>query len=279
MPKAPGPSPRSALPRRDPTAAPTLGESAKVAVWGLAFWSAAQFAVVVFARNATAAVAVQAALAEWGAGRMTIAWSDPLAPVPTWQQIAGRAGRGAALGGGAACVLVAVALATHAAQVAERSLAPGLLAIGLIVSLLAAARDELLLRGVVLRTTRGLLPWWASLLACGASAAAARYGLEGALGMGVVVEALRGLALGALWLGDRGAWMAVGANAAWTWTLGSVVGGGLLDVRFTGGAGQPGDASPVALGVATVAAIAAAVWGARRQAGPATDVASGPPAH
>ena len=45
-----------------------------------------QFAATVFARNATATVAVQAALAEWGAGRMAIAWSDPLAPIPSWQR-------------------------------------------------------------------------------------------------------------------------------------------------------------------------------------------------
>ena len=254
----------SALPSRDPTAAPTLKDAAKVAGWGLVFWGAVQFAAIVFARNATAAVAVQAALAEWGAGRLAIAWSDPLAPIPSWQQIARRVGRGAALGGGVACLVVATALVTHVAAVAERSLGVGLLSIGLVVSLLTAARDELLLRGVVLRTTRGLLPWWASLVACGAAAAAARYGLEGVVGVGLLVEALRGFALGGLWLGDRGAWLAVGANAAWTWVIGSVVRGGLVDVRFVG----EGDASPAALVVVAAAAVAAGLWGmraARRQ--------------
>jgi hypothetical protein len=250
----------SALPSRDPTAAPTLKDAAKVAGWGLVFWGGAQFAATVFERNATAAVAVQAGLAEWGAGRLGIAWSDPLAPIPTWQQIARRAGLGAALGGGVACLVVVSALATRSAEIAERSLGPGLLAIGLVVSLLTAARDELLLRGIVLRATRGLLPWWVSLLACGAGAAAARFGLEGVLGVGLLVEALRGVALGSLWLADRGAWMAVGANAAWSWTLGAIVRGGLVDVRFA----VEGDASPAALVVAAAAAIGAVLWARRR---------------
>ena len=67
-----------------------------------------------------------------------------------------------------------------------------------------------------------------------------------------LVEARRGVALGGLWLVDRGAWMAVGASAAWSWTLGALVRGGLVDVRFA----APGDASPAALIVAAAAAAA-----------------------
>jgi hypothetical protein len=261
MPDPPHARRPSALPSRDPTAAPTLKDAAKVAGWGLLFWGAVQFAATVFERNATAAVAVPAGLAEWGAGRLAIAWSDPLAPMPTWQQVGRRAGLGAALGGGVAALIVVSALATRSAEIAEHSFGPGLLTIGLVVSLLTAARDELLLRGVVLRATRGLLPWWASLLACGTAAAAARFGLEGVLGLGLLVEALKGVALGSLWLIDRGAWMAVGASAAWSWVLGSIVNGGLVDVRFA----VQGDASPAALVVAAAAALggAAMLWSRR----------------
>ena len=250
----------SALPTREPTAAPTLPDAAKVAGWGMVFWAATQLAANVFARNATAAVAVQAALAEWGAGRMAISWSDPLAPMPTWQQIARRAGKGAALGVGVAVLAVGAALAGGAAVVAERTFGVGLLGIGLLVALLSAVRDELLVRGVVLRATRGLLPWWASLLACGACAAAARFGLEGTLGLGLAIEGLRGVALGALWVRDRGAWMAIAANAGWTWTLGSLAHGGLLDVRFVG----QGEANVPAALVVAAAAIAAVLWARRR---------------
>jgi hypothetical protein len=245
---------------REPTAAPTLEGAARVAGWGMVFWAGTQIAATVFSRNATATVAVQAALAEWGAGWMAISWSDPLAPIPGWPEIRRRTGTGLALGIGAAGLGVGVALATGAAVVAERSFGGGLLAIGLLVAVLSAVRDELLLRGVALKVTRGLVPWWASLLACGACAAAARYGLDGTLGLGLAIEGLRGVALGALWVRDRGAWMAIAANTGWLWMVSSVAHGGLVDVRFVG---QSESSVPLAL-VATSAAIAAVLWARRR---------------
>lgn len=209
-----------------------MRDAAKVVGWGLVFWAGVQLAAAVFSRNATAAVAVQAALAEWGAGRIAIAWSDPGAPAPSWNAIGARAGRGAAIGVLAAALVVGVALLAHRASLASSPPSVGLLAVGLVVALLGAVRDELLLRGVVLRATHGLLPTWAALLVCGGAAAAARFGVEGALGLVLAGEAIKGVVLGAIWVKDRGAWMAVAANTAWTWTIGSVVGGGLLDVRF-----------------------------------------------
>lgn len=209
-----------------------MRDAAKVVGWGLVFWAGVQLAAAIFSRNATAAVAVQAALAEWGAGLVAITWSDPGAPLPSWSAIGARAGRGAAIGFVAAALVVGVALVARAATLASSPPSVGLLAVGLIVAVLAAVRDELLLRGVVLRATRGALPAWGALLVCGAAAAAARFGVEGALGLVLAGEAIKGAVLGALWLKDRGAWMAVAANTAWTWTIGSVVGGGLLDVRF-----------------------------------------------
>jgi hypothetical protein len=170
--------------------------------------------------------------------------------MPSGKSIARRAGIGAAMGAGAAAVLVLFALVTRAANLAPSLPAPGSLVVGLVVWGLAAVRDELFLRGLVLRATRGLLPPWAALAACGAAAAAARFGVEGALGMAVLVEGLRGVALGAIWIRDRGAWMAVGANAAWSWSLQSVVRGGLLDLRFA----TEADSSIAGLVVAALAA-------------------------
>ena len=209
-----------------------MRDAAKVVGWGLVLWAGVQLAAALFSHNATAAVAVQAALAEWGAGSLAIAWSDPGAPAPSWSAIGARAGRGAALGILAAALVVGVALLAHRASLASSPPSVGLLAVGLVVSLLAAVRDELLLRGVVLRATRGALPTWGALLVCGAAAAAARFGVEGALGLVLAAEVIKGAVLGAIWVRDRGAWMAVAANTAWTWAIGSVVGGGLLDVRF-----------------------------------------------
>jgi hypothetical protein len=217
---------------RDPGAAPTLREARRVVGWGLGFWGAAQLAVAVFGNNATGLLAAQAVLAEWGAGRIGVTWSDPLRAMPSARALAKRASLGAAMGAGGAALVVVLALVTRAATTAPALPAAASLALGLVVSTLSAVRDELFLRGVVLRATRGLLPGWAALAACGAAAAAGRFGMEGVLGLSLLVEALRGVALGAVWIRDRGAWMAVGANAAWTWMLQSVVRGGLLDLRF-----------------------------------------------
>ncbi|HEY5242895.1 MAG TPA: hypothetical protein VIJ22_15555, partial [Polyangiaceae bacterium] len=99
----------------EPTPAPTMREARRVVGWGLAFWGGAQVAAAVFANNATALVAVQAALAEWSAGRIGITWSDPLAPMPTSKAIARRAGLGAAMGAAAAAAVVVLAMVTGGA--------------------------------------------------------------------------------------------------------------------------------------------------------------------
>lgn len=251
----------SALPATDPDAPATLGDTAKVVSWGLVFWGGEQLAAAAFEKNATAMVAVQAALAEWGAGRMGIAWSDARAPAPTWSAVGRRAALGAAMGFGCAALAATVAVASRLATVvAAAQPALGALLLGLAVAALGAVRDELLLRGVVLRAAR-LLPVGAALVACGLAAAAARFGLDGRLTGALVPEALRGVALGALWVRNRGAWMPCAANAAWTWTMGPVLGGSLLDVRFTGDAGGAGAASTLA--ILAMAAVAASAWASR----------------
>jgi hypothetical protein len=208
-------------------------------------------------RYAIGAIALQAAIAEWGAGTIGIPWSDPHAPPPSTRAIARRTALGALLGASAAVLVVLVALATHAASLARTPPAFTTVILGLVVSCLAAVRDELMLRGVVLRLTRGLLPLWTGLLLCGGAAAAAHFGVRGDTGLAIAVEALRGVALGGVWVRDRGAWMACGANAAWAVTLGPIVHGGLVDVRFA----APPDAGLPALLIAAAAALAASLWG------------------
>jgi hypothetical protein len=250
---------RSALPDPDLAAPPSIGSATKTAAWGLVFWATVQTAGALFQQNATARVAVQAALAEWGAGRMGIAWSDRRAPDGA-RRTPARLGLGALLGGVAAALVVMLALATKVAVRQPGAPAVGALVIGLLIAGLAAVRDELLLRGVVLGATRGLLPGWAALASCGAAAAAARFGAFGAeSGPVLAVEALRGVALASLWMRDRGAWMACAANACWTWALDSVVRGGLISVRFVV---EP-NASVPALAVLSLAASGASAWALR----------------
>jgi hypothetical protein len=59
--------------------------------------------------------------------------------------------------------------------------------------------------------------------------------------------------------------MAIAANAAWTWVLGAVIRGGILDVRAT----TDIDGGLLATGVLALAATGAALWSLRR-ASPAT---------
>jgi hypothetical protein len=247
----------SALPAADPEAPATLADATKVVLWGLVFWGGEQLAASVFERNATAMAAAQAAVAEWGASRMGIAWTEPgdAGGRAARSVLAQRVAVGAAIGLACAVAVVCASVASRAAVVVPGDPSLGVLVVGLFVAALGAVRDELLLRGVVVRATR-LLPVGVTLVACGLAAAAARFGADGRVDGALAIEGLRGAVFGALWVRDRGAWMACAANAVWTWTMGPVTSGGLLDVRFAVARG----AGPASIAVvAAVAAVAAAV--------------------
>ncbi len=233
--------------------APGLSSVARATVWTLGAWAAVQLVAGFLDRNALM-------VAEWAAGQLAVTWSDPLVPPPSGAAIGRRFGTGAACGAVAAIAVVGLALATRRASIELASPTAVALLFGLLSPLLGAVRDELLLRGMVLQVARSVGGYASALALCGAAAAAARLGAEHSTTMGVAVEGLRGVALGALWTRDRGAWMALGANAAWTWALDSLTRGDLLDVRM--GAVEPG-ASSFALAAAAVAAVLAAEWGRR----------------
>lgn len=229
--------------------------------WTLGAWGAMHLAALVFARASIATLAVQAILAEWVGGKMAITWSDPLAPVPTASALRRRALTGAGAGLAAAALVAAAMAATGRAVFSSVAVAWGSLAIGAIPAVLVAVRDELLLRGMVLKVG-GLLRLGTagSIALCGAAAAAARYGLSGAGAIALLVEGLRGVALASIWTRDRGAWMAIGASVAWTWTLDTATRGALVDLRIPGG--DPVATAP-ALAVVAALATAAALWASR----------------
>jgi hypothetical protein len=211
----------------------SVGAIARTATQGLAFYAGVSFVGAYFAQNATAAAVLQAVLAEWGAGRLGITWSDPLAKAPTVRAIVRRALRGASIALTGAVALLGFALVTKAARLEPN--APSLVPIlvGLVVPAFVAMRDELLLRGLVLRVLPAETPRALSLLACGLSQVAATIGADDASrGAATLVTAgLGGVVLGALWRRDRGAWMAWGAHTAWSWASGPLAHGGLVDVR------------------------------------------------
>lgn len=242
---------------------PPLRGTARVVAGGLTVWACAQLAGSTLARNAIAALAVQAAIAEWGTNWMGQTWSEGPASARA-RAVGRRVAYGVACGLGLASACAAAAAMGGARRGSPSEIAVEPMFVGLVVAVLGAVRDELVLRGVVLRATEELGPAWVRLGVCGAAAAAARFGHEGAIGLALLDEALRGVALGALWLGDRGAWRAVAANAAWTWASGSILHGAWSDTRATGGSSASDLAARVVL---VAAALAASVW-ALRLSGP-----------
>ncbi len=216
-----------------PPAPGSLRASVAIVAWGLAVWAAIAFAASFLARNAMAAAGVQAGLAEWGTGRMGVFWSDPDGPPQAGKDIARRLLVGAGCGALVALTALGAALVARTSSFSPGPPSFDALAVGLVVAVLGATRDELVLRGMTLRATRDHWPPWGGWLACGLAAAAAKLGgSEAVAPVAIAAEALRGVALGPLWTRDRGAWMAWGANVGWTWTEGCVARGGLIDLRF-----------------------------------------------
>jgi hypothetical protein len=250
-------------------ARPPLGQSAGIAAWGVAFWSAAVFAGAMLDSNPTASAAVQAVIAEFGSGRVGIRWNDPEGPEQDGRAIARRAAIGAALGLAAAAIVLGAALLARLATIVASSPSFASLGIGLLVAGLFAVRDELLLHGFVLHVLRGTgVP--ARMLACGLASAAASLGAPGTTMPEAIAAGLAGAAAGALWIVDRGAWMAWGARTAWLLGTGTLVRGGLLDVR-TGPSAWAGADAGFAGGWAAVAVLgalaAAALHATKRREG------------
>lgn len=229
-----------------------LRETARLVVLGLAVVAAVDFVGSWLHERATGAAAVQLAIAEFGAGKLGIAWSPADTVAPTTRSIALRAARGAGFGFAAAIVMWLVGMATKA--IAFRIVPPAFaeIAVGLLVAVLLGARDELLLRGLVLRITGTWWKGWPVLAACAAAAVARGWSADNATPNGAIVAACAAIALGCIWLVDRGAWMAVGANAAFTFAS------HVLGI---------GSGRPAAIAMGAIAAAAVVWWRVRRNPG------------
>jgi hypothetical protein len=235
-----------------------LREAARIVGWGLLLYAGVLLVGAKLQAKAVGALALQMVIAEWGAGRLGVAWSDPEADIPTLGALVSRAWRGAAMGLGVGAWVLVFALVTHGSTFRPASFAAGPLALGVATAALLAARDELLLRGVVIRAYRHACPPVVLALLCGGVGAAADYGMLAESGDAtpahLVVAGLLAMAFAAVWLVDRGGWMAFGAHTAWTTLTGVATQGALVDLRPTpnewggGGAGTLGSlATAVAL--------------------------------
>lgn len=249
-----------------PPLAKALRTPVRIALWTFATFAATELAGAVLAKNPIGAAAIQAAAAEWGAGRIAVTWSDPLAPEPSVGAVARRGVVGLALGVGAAAFAASLMLLTGAAALRPGPAAIGQVAFGLLVPMLHSVRDELLLRGALLRLLGSIVPPGVAYVPCGLASAALALG-EGKSPVQVIVAGLLGVAFAALWRVDRGAWLAVGAHTGWLWATSTLLAGGLVDVRTAAsrwGGGDTGfDGGLACLGAVFVVATAASAFSLR----------------
>ncbi|MDB4946263.1 MAG: hypothetical protein JWP97_5797 [Labilithrix sp.] len=251
----------------------------RVAAWGLAIYLGTRIAAVAFESAAMPAAVAQAVLTEWGVGRLGVSWSDPKAREPSASAIARRAGIGALIGGVVAVLLVGFLATTRAVVLDRVTPATSAVVVALVTARLYAMRDELLFHGVLLRALVSVDAPVAKVLACGLTSAAAAYGEVGVLDPApILVKGLLGLVFGALWVRDRGAWMAWGAHATFLFTSSALMQGGLFEAHVAAGAWGGGALGPLAGQAAVVALLPVglgAVVGAARPGRPAPSL---PPA-
>ncbi len=225
----------------------------RIAFWGLAIYTGARFASLILETAALPSAVAQAVLAEWGVGRLGVAWSDPKQPAPSTGAIARRAGLGAAVGVVAAGVVVAFLATTRAVILDRVSPAMSPVVVALVTAGLLSMRDELLLHGLVLRALVTIESPIARVLACGVTSAAAAYGEVGAAPSAIAVAGLLGIVFGALWVRDRGAWAAWGAHTAWLFATSALMQGGLFEAHVAATPWGGGDVGPLGGQAAVIA--------------------------
>ena len=250
---------------------PAAGAVGTTVAWGLLVYGAVQLVASQLAKNATGAAAIEAVVAEFGAGRLGIAWSDPEEPLPSSAAIGNRALRGAAMGLGLAALLVLFTVVTSAASLGSSRGSIAQVVVGVILVALYAVRDELLLRGLVLRAFRGTAPDVALLGLSGLSGAASHWGMSATCPpLEAAAAGALAVIFAALWLADRGAWLAWGAHVGYGIVMGPLTRGGLLDLRarpgLWGGGGDGVEAGAAGLVVLTAAAIGVAAWALKYRA-------------
>jgi hypothetical protein len=220
--------------------------ASKVVGWGIAIFAGTRLAALLLETASLPAAVAQAVIAEWGAGRLGVSWTDPTTPLPTMSMIGRRAGIGAAVGIVTAAVVVGF-LATTGAVLLERAHpSASAIVIALVTAGLYAMRDELLLHGLTLRALVSVEQPIAKVLACGVTSAAAAYGeLGGSSPRAIVAQGFLGIVFGALWVRDRGAWPAWGAHTAWLFTTGALMQGGIFEARVASTSWGGGDIGPL----------------------------------
>lgn len=234
----------------------------RVAIGGLATFAGTRLIAIVLESSSMPSAVGQAVLAQWGSGRLGVAWSHPKAPVQTMSAIARRAGLGAAIGVVAAGLVVAFLASTQAIVLERVAPQASAIVVAFVTAGLYAMRDELLLHGLVLRALVTAPSPLLRVVSCGVTSAAMAYGEVGSSApRAVVVQGLLGVIFGALWVRDRGAFPAWGAHTAWLFTSSLLMQGGVFESRVASTAWGGGDAGPLG-GTAAMVALLPLAFGA-----------------
>jgi hypothetical protein len=249
---------------------PAVRDSGRIASWIVGLVGGCAALGGLLEQHRAGSLAVQAFAAEWGAGRLGVAWSDPERPPPPVPEIALRVARGLLLGLGAAVLTLAFAGATGAVAFHAPHLPGSQLVLGLFIVGLVSLRDELILRGLVLRAFGQTLSASMQLLACALVAAAAQAGqmdrtsfAAWTAAVPLLVAGLTGAGFAMLWRRERGAYTAWGAHVGWLLTTTTVISGGVCDGTWgtTPWGGSGFDASlAVGAGVGLISVAAVVAW-------------------
>jgi hypothetical protein len=216
----------------------------RTALYGGLLFAGGEALRVVLTENATAAVIAPAVIAEWGAGRLGVSWSNPLEPMPSLADNARRLGRGAAIGLLGASVILGVALLAKDVTIVPQAPALADALLGIVTPLFVALRHELLAHGVVLRLLLGTKSRLLQTVVLSLASVAYAWG-QGAAAPALPMALALGLVTSTLYVKDRGGFRALGVHATWLYATQVLFRGGLLDVRpaggrFTGAAGVLG---------------------------------------
>lgn len=227
-----------------------------VVAWGLVLFLACRLLEIFLEAQATASAVGQAVLVEWGTSRLGVHWSAP-GREPPLAETARRALTGTSIGLLMALFVLALLRVTGGAAIESvPNVALPVLVIGLITAALHAWRDELLLHGLVLRATGDRTSLF-RVGACALTSGAAALGRTDNPAF-VLVSVALGAVFGALWVRDRGAWLPVGANAAFRFALDTLFAGGVVQLRVADGRWGGGDAGVLGGFAAAVALLAVA---------------------
>lgn len=190
-----------------------LAESGRVVVAVALATVAMAFAAVLAEERSFVALGLQVLVVEFTAGKLAVPWTSAFRPVAGVRDLLGDLGRGAAVA--LAVVLAGAVLAVALGAPVEIGRILGWGAIMALVEIgLSAARDEVLLRGVLRRGFAPLVPQpWLSLALAGAGAAWA-FGLGEAHAAVLVREAALALVAVELWRLVDGAFVAIGFQLA-----------------------------------------------------------------